>query len=301
MTSVGELARETGVSRQLLRHYDRLGLLRPSRSASRYRLYSEEDRARLELIRALRELDIDLRTIARMLRGAADWRSVAELHLRALAHQARVTRRRAAVLRASLRDDASLDVPRLDRLQRLARLDRAEKTRFVSDELANRLDGTTPSPLRQAIAAAAHVELPDDPTSEQLDAWLELAELVSDPKFLAHYRGRPAQRATAARTRQAIERVQRDVLAAIRRGVEPHHPEARPLVKRWVRATSRGSKRRSDRQCAIELLRVVDSGRHDPERRFWELLGALKPELRSHPSYAISPWIMRGVRAWLAE
>jgi len=31
-------------------------------------------------------------------------------------------------------------------------------------------------------------ELPDDPTTEQVEAWLELAELVGDPAFLARVR-----------------------------------------------------------------------------------------------------------------
>ncbi len=36
--TVGELARDAGVSRQILRHYERLGLLRPRRTAAAYRV-----------------------------------------------------------------------------------------------------------------------------------------------------------------------------------------------------------------------------------------------------------------------
>jgi hypothetical protein len=32
------------------------------------------------------------------------------------------------------------------------------------------------------------IELPDDPTPEQVDAWIELAELVVDPGFRARMR-----------------------------------------------------------------------------------------------------------------
>src|SRR5437868_13230734 len=98
--SIGELAKDAGVSAQTLRHYDQFGLLRPgSRSKSGYRRYTQDDRARLELIRTLRELDVDLNTIKRMLRGAADLREVARLQLATLEHQSRLVQRRMAVIR----------------------------------------------------------------------------------------------------------------------------------------------------------------------------------------------------------
>jgi DNA-binding transcriptional MerR regulator len=52
MLRIGELARRTGVSTDLLRAWERrYGLLRPERSAGGFRLYSEDDEARVAAMR----------------------------------------------------------------------------------------------------------------------------------------------------------------------------------------------------------------------------------------------------------
>jgi len=295
--TVGELARDAGVSPQILRHYERLGLLRPRRTASGYRHYSDADRARLDVIRTLRELDVDLATIGRVLRGATDLRATAKLHVTTLEHQAGLIRRRVAVLRASLRYAGELDASRIQRLHALARLERADKARFVAEQLGKRIAATAPPALQRAILDAARIELPDDATLEQLDAWLELAELVSDDTFLAHYRARPAKAATPSR---AVHKAQEEALLAIRNGVEPDDEAARPIVRRWVRGLARQQGRTDERALAVELLRAADSGRFDKEQRFWTLLAVLRPEMARHPAYVVGPWLMRATRKWIA-
>src|SRR5437868_5468371 len=67
-----EFARLTGVTVRALHHYDRLGLLKPSRySQAGYRLYRESDVARLEQIVALKFIGFSLNEIKRILKGAA--------------------------------------------------------------------------------------------------------------------------------------------------------------------------------------------------------------------------------------
>jgi len=66
--TVGRLARRFGLSRSALLYYDRIGLLCPSaRSAADYRLYSEEDVARLEKILLYREVGLSLEAIGALL------------------------------------------------------------------------------------------------------------------------------------------------------------------------------------------------------------------------------------------
>jgi DNA-binding transcriptional MerR regulator len=57
-----------GVTTRALRHYDRLGLLRPKRSSSGYRLYSERDLEALEEIVALKFIGVPLKRIPAMRR-----------------------------------------------------------------------------------------------------------------------------------------------------------------------------------------------------------------------------------------
>ncbi|MGW2657616.1 MerR family transcriptional regulator [Streptomyces sp. NPDC001478] len=65
---IGEVARRSGVSARMLRHYESLGLVRPSgRTDSGYREYSGEDIRRIFHIESLRSLGLSLREIGRAL------------------------------------------------------------------------------------------------------------------------------------------------------------------------------------------------------------------------------------------
>lgn len=65
---IGEVARRSGVSARMLRHYESLGLVRPSgRTGSGYREYAEEDIRRIFHIESLRSLGLTLRETGRAL------------------------------------------------------------------------------------------------------------------------------------------------------------------------------------------------------------------------------------------
>ncbi|GAB4055000.1 HEAT repeat domain-containing protein [Catellatospora paridis] len=65
---IGEVARRSGVSARMLRHYDSLGLVRPTgRSGTGYREYSGEDIRRIFHIESLRSLGLSLREVGRAL------------------------------------------------------------------------------------------------------------------------------------------------------------------------------------------------------------------------------------------
>ncbi|MEV0347293.1 HEAT repeat domain-containing protein [Nonomuraea sp. NPDC050680] len=65
---IGDVARRSGVSARMLRHYDSLGLVRPTgRSDGGYREYSSEDIRRIFHIESLRSLGLSLREVGRAL------------------------------------------------------------------------------------------------------------------------------------------------------------------------------------------------------------------------------------------
>ncbi|WP_405527110.1 MerR family DNA-binding transcriptional regulator [Streptomyces avidinii] len=65
---IGDVARRSGVSARMLRHYDSLGLVRPTgRTVSGYREYSGEDIRRIFHVESLRSLGLSLREVARAL------------------------------------------------------------------------------------------------------------------------------------------------------------------------------------------------------------------------------------------
>ncbi|WKT87701.1 MerR family transcriptional regulator [Microbacterium maritypicum] len=58
---IGELADQTGLSLRTIRHYDEIGLLKPSgRSEGGFRLYTQPDLERLLLIRRMKPLGFAL-------------------------------------------------------------------------------------------------------------------------------------------------------------------------------------------------------------------------------------------------
>ena len=70
--SVGEAAKAVGMTAETLRHYDRIGLVSPCRTDewTGYRYYTEQELARLKIVRALKSLDLPLEEIGRMLASA---------------------------------------------------------------------------------------------------------------------------------------------------------------------------------------------------------------------------------------
>ncbi|MFF2951871.1 HEAT repeat domain-containing protein [Kitasatospora sp. NPDC057965] len=65
---IGEVARRSGVSARMLRHYEALGLVRPTgRTDAGYREYADEDVRRIFHIESLRSLGLSLRDVGRAL------------------------------------------------------------------------------------------------------------------------------------------------------------------------------------------------------------------------------------------
>ena len=67
--SIGETARRANVTTETLRHYDRIGLVRPCKVDpwTKYRYYSEAELVRLDAVRALRCMDLSLQEIGGLL------------------------------------------------------------------------------------------------------------------------------------------------------------------------------------------------------------------------------------------
>jgi MerR family mercuric resistance operon transcriptional regulator len=101
-TQIGELSRRAGCNIETIRYYERVGLLpRPSRSASRYRLYDSDDVSRLTFVRRARELGFTLDEVRALLALSVDQGkdTCAEVRQVAAAHLADV-RAKIADLRA---------------------------------------------------------------------------------------------------------------------------------------------------------------------------------------------------------
>ena len=240
--SIGELAELTGLSVRTIRFYSDRGVVPPSDRTTRgYRRYDASALARLELVRTLRDLGLDLSTIQRVLTSEVPLADVLATHASALDTQLRVLRARRAVVRAATNRTAA----DLESLHRLVRLTDSERQSLINTFLDAAFNETSPaagggesgvSPTLAAARRTMNPELPDDPTSEQLDAWLELATLSQDPEFrdLLH---QLALAQVATQSEQAPPRpdpiaILRDRLApALAAGLDPTSTEAAHLLQ----------------------------------------------------------------------
>lgn len=242
LLTIGELARRTGLTVKAIRFYSDRGIVPPAgRTSAGYRLYDETALARLQLVRTLRELDVDLATIARVLARELTLAEVAAAHADALDAQIRVLRLQRTVLRIAA--GRNPDEQEIRTMHELATLSRDERRRVVDEFVDATFAGLGEGNPVEARMRAARPDLPDDPSPEQVDAWIELAQLVRDDDFRRSTRemaeagaaaqragGRPGDDAAAAphgeEMRAAAAVVAERGSLALATGVAPEAPEA---------------------------------------------------------------------------
>jgi DNA-binding transcriptional MerR regulator len=238
LLTIGALARATGLTVRTIRYWSDEGALPPvARSAGGYRLYDAASVARLELIRTLRELGLGLDDVRRVLAGERTVAEVAATHVTALDAQIRSLKVTRAVLSSVARRGSSAEEMTL--MNKLARLSAAERQRIMEEFVAETLEGLdTVDPDVQERMRATAVNLPENPTPEQVDAWVELAEMLQDPTFRAQMRRavefNAADRGPDAPRGQSMwfaKRLVELVAPARERGLDPAAPEAEQVLR----------------------------------------------------------------------
>lgn len=289
--TIGQLAARTGLSVRTLRFYADVGVVpEAGRSEAGYRLFGPDAVGRARLVRTLRALGVGLDDIKRVLSANASLEDVAAAHARALDAQIRTLRLQRAVLSAAAR---STDPQQLDRITDLATLT-AEERRRILDDYLDAVFSDNDSAVANKLRMAAP-ELPEDPTAEQVAAWVELAELLRDPDYVAISR-RMAERAAA----EGPDTAQLEVAKAVgeyagagaRAGLDPGSPEGAEVVKR-IEATRPGDPR--DRKKAAECIEAFSDRR---VARYWTLVGIVNGWPRTQAS---APNEILGAWEWYAR
>ena len=285
LLTIGQLASRTGLAVRTIRYWSDIGAVPPAgRSSGGHRLYDAESVTRLELVATLRELGLGLDEVARVLAREATVADLAAAHVAALDARIRSLRLTRAVLSAVARRAPGTEEMTL--MNKLARLSAAERRQVIEDFIAEVFAGLDAGPgLREKLWLTVP-ELPDEPEPEQVDAWVELAELAQDPGFrqrmrkMAEYHagggapGDPAAREgmPAGFSQQVLDLVGQ----ARQRGIAPDSPEAAQVVGRLLGqadATRRayvrerlaaGIDTQSDRY--HELLTVINAQQASPSR-----------------------------------
>ncbi|MFJ2937873.1 MerR family transcriptional regulator [Streptomyces sp. NPDC087219] len=238
--SIGELARRTGLTVKTIRFYSDRAIVAPTdRSPAGYRLYNIDAVARLHLVRTLLELGLDLPTIRKVVDRELSLPEVAAAHAEALTVQIRVLRLRRAVLTAVAERGSTPEETEL--MHQLARLSEDERSRLTGDFLDAVFGGLDAAPTFAGVMRSMTPELPRNPKTEQVQAWVELAEMSLDPGFRAVVR-RMAEDQAAEQARSGVTVPRRDITAAVRdqagpalaAGIDPASPQADPIVAQFT-------------------------------------------------------------------
>ena len=284
--AIGEVSRRTGIPVKTLRFYADEGIVPPSgRSRSGYRLYSEDDVARLDLVRTLRDAGLGLEMIRSVL--ARDMTLTEALQLRLAAVEAHVASLQhvAAALRAALRSEPTeQDIRRLCAVTKLSNEERRSVIQRFYDRVAEGLP-VDPAWTRSMVDALSP-KLPDEPTPAQLDAWIELSEILGDASFVETMRAMSKEAWTEKIDMPAYQRASNEAVkgarAAIDGGRSPTSAEARVVVESFVRGTAAAAGREPDATFRAETREKFVQ--HDPRAsRVWELSAFLsgRPQVAS--------------------
>lgn len=244
MYPIGDVARRTGLSVSAIRFYADAGVVEPSGlTPAGYRLYSIEAVARLEMVRTLRDLDTGLDDIRQLIAGRTTVHELATAHLEVLEREASRLRARRAVLRAIVRQRGSAEQIAL--LHRLVTMSDEERVRLIEEFWADVSNGLNENPRFVAELNSAPPRLPDEPTPEQLDAWIELASMVSGPEVRrairddlnARFTDGPGQLLVSPQALASYESATpliEETVEAHKAGVAPDSPLGQELAARYL-------------------------------------------------------------------
>lgn len=256
---IGDVARRTGLNVSAVRFYADEGIVPPSGfSEGGFRLYDVTAIARLELVRTLRDLGVGLDEIRRVLAGETGLHDVAVAHLRLVEDSLRQFQARRAVLRTMVRQSTTAEQVSL--MHKLVAMSDEDRDRMISEFWDFVTEGLDVHPGYIERLRNARPHLPEDPSTEQLEAWIELAEIVRDEEIrkalrefyrraFGNERGRlmASPEMMAHAERQQVLMV--EAMKAYEAGVPAESPHARDIAERVAAARA-------------EMLKAM-TGRHD--------------------------------------
>jgi DNA-binding transcriptional MerR regulator len=300
MLTIGQLAQRTGLPVRTIRYWSDIGAVPPAgRTGRDHRRYDAAAVARLELVATLRELGLGLAEVHRVLDRHATVAEVAATHVEALDTQIRTLRLRRAVLATVARRQPGPEEMTL--MNKLATLSARERKQIIDDFVTEVFAGLDPDPGLATRMRRATPDLPDDPSPEQVDAWVELAELVQDPGFRRRIRTLAEQGSRAraadpvpddaeARTPDFVARVMEHAGPAAGHGVPPESDEGGAVLDR-ILARTPGDQRRP------QLLVHLEAGTDARAERYWQLLGIINGWPPFPPHVPAFEWTIAALRA----
>jgi DNA-binding transcriptional MerR regulator len=272
--TIGELSRRTNVPVKTLRYYSDEGLLPPAgRTRSRYRVYGDDAVQRVELIRSLREAGLGIDRIRAVLGRELSLAAALRLQLAVVESHLASLKQVASALRAALRSEPTeQDIRRLCAVTRLSNEERRQVIERFYDAVSE--GSHMDAGWKKTMVEASAPTLPDDPTPEQIDAWIELAEIVNDPSFLESMKSSVKETWTADFDHVAYKKAAETMMSESK-GLSPEDPRAKEVVERCLAGFAKASNQEPDEAFRLGLRRRYET--MDPRAsRYWQLVAILK-------------------------
>ncbi|MEO6085940.1 MAG: MerR family transcriptional regulator [Umezawaea sp.] len=292
--TIGQLARRTGLRARTIRFWSDSGVVPPvTRSAGGYRLYDVAAVARLDLVRTLRDLGLGLDAVQQVLDRQATLADVAAVHVKALDAEIRALRLRRAVLNTVAKRGSTSEEMAL--MHKLALLSARERQQVIDDFV-----GGVFADVRDEDAAVVAewmrelpAELPDDPSAGQVDAWVELAELVADEDFGRMLRAMVLSGGGDNRLEFGLN-IRPSVLThaggAVAEGVAADSPEGRVVLDEIVPVDCSAVE-------TAELVAWLDTVAEPRVERYWQLLSVINGRTPEAPTVPAFQWLLAALRA----
>lgn len=285
--TIGQLSDRTGVAVRTVRYWSDIGLLPPGRrSGGGYRLYGTEAVARLELLRSLRELGLGQEEIRQVLSSEATLAETAATHVAAIDARIRALKLNRAVLSTVAERGSTAEETAL--MNRLARLSVDERAQIIEDFMKDVAGGIDDAPDMEERLRRSPVRLPENPTVEQVDAWLQLAELIRDPGFRSRMR-RMLELTVPGRPGGSIwwaGHVTATVAEAREEGIGPESERASAVLAGLFGEADRA-----------ELLECLDAGLNAEAERFRLLMAEVRGHGPRPPRHEDLAWLGGALRA----
>jgi hypothetical protein len=219
--------------------------------------------------------------------------------------QIRALRLRRAVLTTVASNGHTIEETMI--MSKLSQLSARERQQIIDDFVDGVFAGTDPDAPGAGIARGMRqlpADLPDDPSPEQVSAWVELAEMVADESFRERARSMAlaGQNAAAPSARnQAPGPAQPDYQEVIQHagqavaaGVDPASPAGQAVLGRIVAPGTPPAERTA-------ILRQLETFTDARVERYWQLLAILRGQLVPPSAVPAFEWLIAALRAGLGQ
>lgn len=152
---------------------------------------------------------------------------------------------------------------------------------------------------KKKMMDAGTPDLPDDPTPEQIDAWVELMGMLSDKTYAAEMRSHMSTLWTEefdpTAYAQAADATFVRVRAAIENGLGPESAVGREIAVAWLADSAKAMKRAPDKEFLDWQLEQYRK-HHARSARYQELMAVLQGQGPQAPTGCEWSWIIDAMK-----